>query len=464
MNKKLLFLTGLVCSSLWASAQLSPAVTEWLINTTDIVGRHYIEGNSMPITDTAHANVQLVQYSNDYSYVHCSGIPAYIVGPYLDNNPAQATHNHWLFKIPLNPTMNTGTTVETPVGAIGIFINGVPMYDYKDVKSYKLSTQSDDNNGDGVWNRNAILAENEGFDCAKGHPSPVFSGGGGGMQLEGGSYHHHQNPTAFNLDQVEVSDICDLYLSDGLYTIDSNQHSPLIGFAFDGYPVYGAYAYGNPNGGGPIKRMRSSYQKRNIMQRTHYADGTDVTDGPPVNSSYPIGWYKEDYEYIQGSGDLDEHNGRFCVTPEYPNGTYAYFATVDQNWNSAYPYMVGPEYYGVVLEDNFTNGGTNSITVNEPVMNYNPNTSGIKASNIVNSVTVFPNPTSDLIAIQINGLLRSDLTVNLYDLSGRLVKSTNVRQGSTIWYLDTRTLYNGEYVVQISDGEHTISESVIISK
>ena len=44
---------------------------------------------------------------------------------------------------------------------------------------------------------------------------------------------------------------------------------------------------------------------------------------------------------------MDDHNCRFCVTPEYPNGTYAYFATVDANWNSAYPYIVGPTFCGV---------------------------------------------------------------------------------------------------------------------
>ena len=57
--------------------------------------------------------------------------------------------------------------------------------------------------------------------------------------------------------------------------------------------------------------MESSYQLRSISERTHYADGTDVTDGPNVSSSFPLGWYKEDFDFIDGSGDLDEHNGRF---------------------------------------------------------------------------------------------------------------------------------------------------------
>ena len=33
-----------------------------------------------------------------------------------------------------------------------------------------------------------------------------------------------------------------------------------------------------------------------------------------------------------GEGDLDEHNGRYCVTPDFPNGVYAYFATISDGF------------------------------------------------------------------------------------------------------------------------------------
>jgi len=367
-------------------AQTNPAITNWLINTTGETGSHYIAGNSTPIEDTFLVNVKTVQYSNDFVYVNSSGIPSYVVGPYQDGNPSLASDRDHLFQIPLNPVPNTGTPTQTPLGTIAVLINGVPLYDYKDAQSYSLANGADDAMGDGVWNRNAILAEREGFDCAKGHPSPVMTDngggpgspppcdqvppgmpccgdgicggpetadncpedcGGGGTDVTEGQYHHHQNPTAFNLDLVEISDVCDLYLADALYVIDPNTHSPLLGFSFDGYPIYGAYGYTNTDGTGGIKRIESSYQERNITVRTNYTDGTNVTNGPPVNATYPIGWYKEDYEFIANSGDLDEFNGRFAVTPEYPNGTYAYYTTVDQNWNSTYPYAIA-QYYGVV--------------------------------------------------------------------------------------------------------------------
>lgn len=442
------FLTSICLMSLLsgAIAQTNPAISSWLINTNGTTGRHYVSGNSTPINDTIQVNVQTVRYSSNNSYVNASGIPSYIIGPYLDGNPSQGTHNAHLFQFPLSPSKNTGTKTGTPLGVMGVFINGVPMYNPLDAMSY---------NNQGVWNRDAIVNEMNGFDCAKGHPSPIFQGGPPpGGTLVGGTYHHHQNPTAFNLDLQVVSNVCNLYLADGLYQIDSTQHSPLIGFAFDGYPVYGAYAYSDTVGGGGIRRMESSYRKRSITVRTHYANGQDVTDGPAVNTTYPLGTYVEDYEYVQGFGDLDEHNGRFCVTPEYPQGTYAYFATVDQNWNSAYPYIIGPQYYGNVT-------GGEIATITEQVQTY----TDVPEQTLSNlNLTVFPNPAGDLLAVQMGTLINKDYEVALYGIDGKLVLNTVLRQGSTIAYLDTRTVYPGSYVLTITDGKDVITRKVMISR
>lgn len=459
-RKLLLVFLGFSAAISAQEKSTNPAVTSWMINTTGITGRHYVQGNSTPINDTYEANVQSVEYSTNYSYIMASGIPAYIVGPYLDGNPSQASDNSNIYKIPLNPTENTGTSTATQMGAIGIWINGVAMYDYRDGVSYSNSNGADaggplGGSGDGVWNRDAIVAENEGFDCSKGHPSPIFSGGPPpGGTLTGGAYHHHQNPSAFNLDLIEVSDVCDLYVSDGLYAIDPNVHSPLLGYAFDGFPVYGPYGFANTDGTGGITRIESSYQLRNITVRTHYYDGTDVTDGPPVNSTYPIGYYREDYEFNSSFGHLDEHNGRFCVTPEYPSGIYCYFATVDANHNSAFPYMVGPTYYG-------NKTGSSVTTISESTTTYTPGTSGIVNLEDV-QINVFPNPASDLVAIQLVNSHTDNFVVNLYDLSGRLVKSTQINQGSTIAHFDTKTVYSGEYIVEITNENSKVTKRITI--
>ncbi|MEO1451752.1 MAG: YHYH protein, partial [Bacteroidota bacterium] len=330
-----------------AQAQLSPAITSWLQNTTE-TGSYYMAGNSTAIDNGILYNCQLIEYSDNFVYVHTKGIPAYPTGPFQDGNPSQAADQDAIFQIPLFPEENTGTPDATTPGNIGIFINGVALFDYRDGVAWNPSTNAlcgGPGNpacpgGPGAqndWNRDAIPAEMAGFDCSKAHPAM-------------GNYHHHQNPSAFKLDLDVVSTVCNLYDAEGLYAIDSTKHSPLIGFAYDGFPIYGAYGYQNTDGTGGIVRIKSGYQLRNITQRTAHADGTDVDDGPDVDGTYFLGYFREDYEFVEHPGEpeyLDEHNGRFCTTPEYPNGTYAYFATVDENWNSAYPYVVGPTFNGV---------------------------------------------------------------------------------------------------------------------
>jgi hypothetical protein len=258
-----------------------------------------------------------------------------------------------------------------------------------------------------------------------------------------GNYHHHQNPSAFKLDLQVISTICDVYDADGLYVIDSMQHAPLIGYAADGFPIYGAYGFQNTNGTGGITRIHSSYQLRNISVRTHWADGTDVADGPAVSSTYPLGYFREDYEFITHTGQqeyLDASNGRFCVTPEYPNGMYCYFATVDANWNSAYPYVVGPKFHGIVT-------GTKVTSITEPVTTY---TSDAGLQELTSTDwQVWPNPSHEIAMVQVNGLTTQSRKVELYDQQGRLIAQKILAQGSTIVYFEIDTLYQGIYLVKM---------------
>ncbi len=333
-------------------SQENPAITAWLQNTTE-TGSYYMSGNPIPIDNNILYNCQKVEYSENFVYVHTNGIPAYPTGPFI-GNPFQAESQDAIYKFPLNPQANTGTANSTTGGNIGVFINGVSLFDFRDGVSWNPSTNALCG-GPGNppcpgglaasmdWNRDAVLAEMGSFDCAKAHPA-------------NGNYHHHQNPSAFKLDLDVVSDICNVYDADGLYAINPTSHSPLIGFAYDGFPIYGAYGYKNADGTGGIVRIKSSYQLREMTQRTN---------GPAVNATYFLGYFREDYEYVAHPNDddyLDEHNGRFCITPEYPNGTYAYFATVDENWNSAYPYVVGPTFYGM-----YANRKANSVNENTTV-------------------------------------------------------------------------------------------------
>jgi hypothetical protein len=453
--KKTISLFALLSLVLNAYSQSNPAIKSWIQNTTGIVGRHYVKGNSTPITDAVAANVQSVKYSATSVYIATNGIPAYVTGPFLDGNPNLAGSQNAIFKMPLNPVKNTGAPTATTGGNIGLFVNGVALFDYRDGVSWSNASQTVGGGpimgvkGDGVWNRDAVVGERLGFDCSKGHPA-------------GTNYHHHQNPSAFKLDLNVISTICNLYDADGLYTIDSTKHSPLIGFAYDGFPIYGAYAYKNVDGTGGIVRMKSSYNLRNITTRNKYADGSTVTAGPDVNTTYPLGYFREDYEYIAttaGTPDyLDEHNGRFCVTPEYPDGIYCYFATVDKNWNSAYPYAVGPTFYGVKSAAKVT-------SISETVTTYTPSSTGIfnTPSSEIN-ISVYPNPSSEIIAVQLNDIARESMEVSLIDISGKLVQKATLYQGSTIVYFSTQTIYPGTYFVRVNSPSGTVVKKVEIQK
>jgi hypothetical protein len=450
MKIKLLSAAFLCAGAL--QAQLNPAITNWLINTTGITGSHYVQGSGTVITDNVLANVQTVQYSTNNVYVSTKGIPAYPTGPFLDGNPSLASSQNAIFKLPLQPVANTGTLTATTGGNIGIFINGVALFDYRDGVAWNTQANAlcggpgnppcpGGPNANMPWNRDAVPAEKPGFDCSKGHPAM-------------GNYHHHQNPSAFKLDLQVISTICDIYDADGLYAIDSMQHSPLIGFAYDGFPIYGAYGYKNADGTGGITRIRSGYQLRNISVRTHWADGTDVADGPAVSATYPLGYFREDYEFIAHTGAeeyLDASNGRFCVTPEYPNGTYCYFATVDANWNSAYPYVVGPKFHGVV-------SGAKVSSINETVTTYTNNAGLEELSNL--DWNVWPNPAQNVAMVQTSGLSKTNRMVQLLDQQGRVLQEKSLLQGSTIVYFDVETLYQGLYFVRMEGA--TELKSVLI--
>jgi len=322
MNKSIyccIVLTLLCLSSLQAQT-ITPDIYAWFLNSSGITGY-----GGLP------ANVQQVRYSSGYVYVSCSDIPAYSIGPW-PGNPNVASNQGFTFKIPRVPQVNNGTKTATALGHIGVLANGVSIFNAKDAMSY---------NNQNIWHQNAVIVEAPSFDTCLGHPQMT------------GEYHHHQTPRC-------------------LVPAGSSAHSPLLGYAFDGYPLYGPYAYADTGGTGAIVRMRSSYRKRNISTRTTLADGTVLSPsqyGPPVSGTYPLGYYVEDFEYVSGLGDLDQYNGRFCVTPEYPAGIYAYFSTIDSLGNSEYPYLIGPSYYGVVTAGN-TGPGSGHVTISEPVTSF----------------------------------------------------------------------------------------------
>lgn len=392
--------TGALCAISYA--QVTPEITSWIINTTGAVGY-----NNIP------SNVQQVQYSADNVYISATCIPGYTIGPWA-SNPNLPANKNFVFRITRKPLQNTAVEVQTALGHIGVWSNGVSIFNAKDGMSY---------NNAGVWNRDALFYEGISFDNCLGHPAP------------GGEYHHHVNPKCLYNDA------------------DSTHHSPIIGFAFDGFPIYGAYAYSNTNGTGTIKRMRSSYMHDTFTTRTN---------GPVVDATYPLGAFIEDNKFVSGSGDLDAHNGRFCVTPEYPNGIYAYFVTIDATLNPVYPYVLGPAYYGTVQSGNTgPNSGHNTVT--ESVTTYTPTTGIGKAEGKI-EFEYFPNPVTDYLTLFVTPGNNNNLKASICNMVGEIIYELENIQPAVPYYVNLMQIKNGFYYLKLEGNDKMSVQKFLVSR
>ena len=173
-----------------------------------------------------------------------------------------------------------------------------------------------------------------------------------------------------------------------------------------------------------------------------------------------MGSFREDYQWVVQDGQqnyLDQHNGRFAVTPEYPDGTYAYYATVNENYNSVYPYVIGPSFFGEV-----TGGRVNNISESTTVYENPLSVSNNTMSNSL--VSIYPNPTTDLVAIQLNTLVTKKVTITLKDITGKSIQTTHINPGGTIAFFDIQSLYEGVYLVKINNGQSSITKQIIVKR
>lgn len=369
---------------LTSQAQVTdPMITDWWFNTTN-------NTYNGVLTD-----VEAVYYTTQNIYVKTSGVPNYYLDGQSVNNAVDQDAT-WL--IPRVPSP-AGTPAGIQGGQTGLMLDGSVFFHPGDAQSY---------NNAGVWNRLAYYFEGQDMDDYNGHSTPNDH-----------IYHHHFDNLA-------------------LHDFDTTVHSPIVGYAWDGYPVYGPYGYQDANtNGGATMRMRSSYKKQTYTTRTN---------GPAVGGQYPIGCFIEDWVYTAGHGNLDEHNGRFCKTPEYPNGTYAYFTTIDQNNDPEYPYFVGPTFYGTFTNANLgPNGGNTTVPANATL--YTPATSAVdEVAAIESNVAVFPIPVVTTMTIE---LKESRMyTATIYDVKGIVIRSLQINSTTTV---DLSDLSYGTYFLRMND-------------
>ena len=212
------------------------------------------------------------------------------------NNPNRIVVATETFRIPLNPT-NNATATDTALGTVGVAVNGMPIYNpFEDA------------------NQTAATGR-------------IFSGCCGHPQLTG-AYHYHKYPTCLRLLKGDVwqseKERCDeldaLILAGG--------HSPLIGFALDGWPVYGAVGWKDTNR--VSKLLKSSYT------------GANDTYGNP--------------SYVAASGDLDDCNGLLSPTPDYPEGIYHYVMSLEANADGTVKREISP-YFGYDIRNTLKKHG-----------------------------------------------------------------------------------------------------------
>lgn len=216
--------------------------------------------------------------------IESNGIPEHEVGRFPNRgNPHTIKAQNYRFEIPLNPKKAEEPTIlhRQPWG---VATNGIP-FDPGTAEYYKKDRKS-------PWNYEALSGKVRlGLDTNHAHVQPS------------GAYHYHGLPTAL-FDELKKE----------------TKQMIFLGWAADGFPIYGLHGYKDSNdSGSELVTLRSSYQIKSGQRPS----GEDQPEGD-YDGSFTL-----DYEYIEGSGDLDECGGRTGVTPEFPEGTYYYMLTDD---------------------------------------------------------------------------------------------------------------------------------------
>jgi hypothetical protein len=237
-----------------------------------------------------------------------NGIPNHEVGTFPNsNNPNSISEQNVSKSFTLCPSIiyESGLELIGPAMAIAYALNSV-KFDPATAGRCNDAGECSLARGEGNWNIEALGHETFDFgdDMNHAHVQP------------NGAYHYHGIPEL---------------LTDFLGDKDG---MTLVGWASDGFPVYARYGYADPeNSQSQLKALTTSYRLKSQPDENRPNTLTAILGGPNANSNInkpiPMGAFTQDYEYVEGLGDLDECNGIFGVTPEFPDGIYYYVVTDD---------------------------------------------------------------------------------------------------------------------------------------
>jgi hypothetical protein len=210
--------------------------------------------------------------------IQANGWPDHTPGEFpRSGNPNTLVEHAYQFRIPVNPQVAEKPTAVRHA-LFGVAVNGVP-FDPGTAEFWN----NDPRSGWVFEAKSGFI--NLGIDEHNAHVQP------------NGAYHYHGLPNGL------VAKLG----GDGRKML-------LLGYASDGFPIYSSFGLANPKDpNSPVKKLHASYRLK-----------AGTRQGPGGKHD---GRFVEDYEYVKGAGDLDECNGRFGVTPEYPKGIYHYHIT-----------------------------------------------------------------------------------------------------------------------------------------
>ena len=238
-----------------------------------------------------------------------NGIPNHEVGTFPNNNnpnTIRETNVNKRFTLCPEIISESGLELVGPALAIAYAINSV-KFDPGTAGRCNDLGECSLAQGQGNWNIEALGHDtfNFGDDMNHAHVQP------------NGEYHYHGMPELL----IE-------FLGD-------NQNMTLVGWASDGFPVYARFGYSKTNdSNSTIKSLTPSYRLKSQPDSNRPMVLTSLAGGPGQGNTSPntpiaMGAFTQDYEYVEGLGDLDQCNGRFGVTPEFPSGIYYYVVTDD---------------------------------------------------------------------------------------------------------------------------------------